>query len=355
MQFEKASDFGDVHGSSKTSRMQQTTEAMEDQWKSLLQNIVNSGSLADPATGNPWMPSKSIILDPVNNVIGQMEGELNDQKDLNTGIMDTHTKGVAACIATRNTALDGRVKTAKEKMQGSRTTHASCRDSEDTKIGKMEGSCQHFEGLDKCDKEQDWFAQYSETQTGPLATIVEAAVTCKADIASTKSQAETCDGDQSTFAADYCSYGTQVREVCAAYETCYATQTSNWDAAETSIKKLEAEQKIIYRMLGRIRCFLNLLYEKVDQGEVPTQADINKCQDATVTDAPLDVTYQEKATTPHGCTDANAYPTVNDETAAFAAGYGPGDAGWYAAEFSSLVMSTHNNLNPASGAGSDQC
>lgn len=352
MQFEKASDFGDVHGSSKTSRMQATTEAMEDQWKGLLVKIVNSGSLNDPATGNPWMPSKSLILDPVETAVGEMEQQLKDEKGLNSDIMKNHADNIRACIAARDTALDGEVKGLKQTMQSARGTHSTCRTAEDGAITTMEANCGHFEGLQKCGFEQDWFAQYSETGTGGLADVVDAAVTCKANIATTSGKAAECDADQSAFAGAACSYGQRVREVCATYDTCYGKQTSNWDQASTSIQKLEAEQKIIYRMLGRIRCFLNVLYDKVNNGEVPTQADIDACVGATVTDEPLDVAYDSKATTPYDCAGA-PHPAVADETAQFAAGYGPGDSSWYSAEFG--TMTEHGKLNPETGAGADTC
>lgn len=352
MQFEKASDFGDVHGNSKTSRMQATTEAMEDQWKGLLQKIVASGSLNDPATGNPWMPSKTLILDPVEGAVQAMEGQLKEEKDVNSNIMKSHADAIRTCITTRDSALSGEVKGLKTTMQSARGTHSTCRTAEDGAITTMENNCGHFEGLPKCNFEQDWFAQYSETGAGGLADVVEAAVTCKANIATTSAKAAECDGAQTTFAGAACNYGNRVREVCAAYDTCYGKQTSNWDQASTSIQKLEAEQKIIYRMLGRIRCFLNVLYEKVNNGEVPTQSDIDACVAGTVTDEPLNVAYDMKATTPYDCAGA-PHPDVEDETAAFAAGYGPGDATWYSAEFGS--MGAHDKLNPESGTGADTC
>lgn len=352
MQFEKASDFGDVHGSSRTSRMQATTEAMEDQWKGLLQKIVASKSLNDPATGNPWMPSKTLILDPVEGAVSTMEGELKEQKGLNSQIMKNHADAIRTCISTRDAALDGEVKGLKTTMQSARGTHSTCRTAEDSAITTMEASCGHFEGLQKCGFEQDWFAQYSETNSGGLKDVVDAAVTCKDDIAATSSKAGECDTAQTIFAGAACSYGNRVREVCLAYDTCYGKQTGNWNQAETSIKKLEEEQKIIYRMLGRIRCFLNVLYEKVNNNEVPTQKDIDDCVDATVTDEPLDVAYDSIATTPYDC-GSNPHPAVQDETAAFAAGYGPGDAGWYSAEFG--LMTEHGKLNPETGAGADTC
>lgn len=352
MQFEKASDFGDAHGNSKTSRMQATTEAMEDQWKGLLQKIVASKSLNDPSTGNPWMPSKSLILDPVEGAVTAMEGELKAEKDVNSAIMKSHADAVRTCISTRDGLLDGEVRGLKNTMQSTRTTHSQCRTAEDGAITTMESNCGHFNGLPKCGFEQDWFAQYSETQSGGLADVVDAAVTCKGNIATTSTKAAECDAAQTSFAGAACNYGNRVREVCAAYDTCYNKQTSNWDQAEGSIKKLEAEQKIIYRMLGRIRCFLNVLYEKVNNGEVPEQSDIDACVAGTVTDEPLNVAYDMKQTTTYDCANS-PHPAVEDETAAFAAGYGPGDATWYSAELGS--MTAHEKLNPESGAGADTC
>lgn len=340
MQFEKASDldFAHAQGASRTNRMQLNTQAMEDQWKSVLQQVVESGSWNDPKTGNPWVPNKKDMLEPVQDVISDMELELEGQKDLNTYIMGNHSQEIVNCNNVRDAALAGAVTTAKNAMVAARTTHSECRDDEDDAIDKMEQQCKAFDDLKKCGHEQDWFAAYHEggTGEGTLAAVVGAAVTCKAGIAGTKGVAERCDGDQTDFTTAFCDYKGQLDETCSAHDECYNTQTGNWDQAQKSISQLETEQKTIFRMLGRIRCYLSLLFDKADSVKTPTQADIAACQGSAIDDASLTVDYSSKA--PRGqCYDA---PAVSDESVTNA----PGSDAWYDGEFSS--MKTHGKLNP---------
>lgn len=341
MQFEKASDLEHVqeHGAERVNKMKQSASAMEDQWRGLVANIAESNSWTNPATGNPWVPDKSLVLDPVKNVIDQMREQLVGQKDLNTWIMGNHTAEIAACNAAREAALTGTVIPLKTAMIAARGAHAGCRGEENTAISAMEAQCKKFDDLSKptCTHEQDWFAGFAEGTegAGSLKELVANAASCKADIASTTSKAEECDGKQTSFTSAFCEYATELDTTCTTHDDCYTTQTGNWGLANGSIQKLEEEQKTIFRMLGRIECYLNLLFSKADNS-VPTQADITTCENTAVTDTPLDVTYgvQEDRGL---CYDD---PRVNDESPANK----PGSDAWYNKEFDASIA-LHSKLN----------
>lgn len=309
--------------------MQQSTREMESQYKTMLENVVASGSWEDPKTGNPWVPNKDIILNPVLKVIEDMEGELVEQKDLNTNIMGTHVDAVVKCNTDRDASLNGEVSTLKGAMQTARDTHSDCRGAEDSAISGMEATCKKFDNLDKCGHEQDWFAALAEGDqgTGTLDAVVKQAVSCKGHIASTTSKAQECDGKQDAFKAAFCDYASALQETCDAHNDCYTAQTGNWDAASASITTLEKEQKIVYRMMQRIRCYLDLLFGAEAGVKVPTQSDIDSCvstsHDAKA-DADLTIDYGQKA--PVGkCYDADA---VKDESV----DNRPGSTEWYTAE-----------------------
>lgn len=341
MQFEKASDldFSHAQTSSRMSRMLQSGQAMEDQWKGILQQIVDSGSWSNPKTGAPWIPNQD-LLDPVKEVIENMEGELAGQQALNSEIMGNHTAAIVACNSARDAALTGTVAT---KLQASRTAedaHSDCRDAEDTKITDMEQKCGVFEGLQKCGHEQDWFAGYEEGDAGPgsLKEAVTAAVACKSTIAAATSQATTCDTAQTTFRDAWCSYASELDTVCSTHESCYDLQKSNWNAASDSITVLQKEQKTIFRMLGRIRCYLEILFRRSQEGTayVPKQSDIETCQDTAITkDGHLDVNYGSIAERGlcKGADNVKDEPTDN----------GPGSTTWYDTKFGG--MKTHDKLN----------
>lgn len=341
MQFEKASDLELVqeHGVQRMIKMQESVTTMDAQWRGMLSNVADSKSWQNPATGNPWIPDKTLVLDPVKSVIDQMKEQLIGQKDLNTWIMGNHTSEIAACNAARESALAGSVSTLKATMISARGAHAGCRGDENTAIAAMETQCKKFDDLSKptCTHEQDWFAAYAEggEGAGSLKDLVANAASCKSDIAATKTKAEECDGKQTSFTSAFCDYASELDSTCSTHDDCYNTQTGNWGLANGSIQKLEEEQKTIFRMLGRIECYLDLLFSKADNA-VPTQDDIKTCENTAVTDAPLDVTYgvQEDRGL---CYDDSR---VSDESPANK----PGSDAWYNKEFSGAITD-HAKLN----------
>lgn len=340
MQFEKASDLDLAHtlSNSRTSSMQKNTQEMEDQYKAILMNIAKSGSWKDPATGNPWVPD-SKFLDPVKGVIQDMEDELDGQKDLNTKIMDSHTKAIQKCNDDRDALLAGRVTNFKNAMKSARTAHSSCRAKEDTVIASMEKECTSFDSIQKCEHDYLWYASLEVDDgvggAGSLTATISQAALCRQGIASTSARAKTCDGDQDAFQAAWCTYAANLTETCDKHDACFASGTDNWDLAETTILKLEKEQKTIFRMLGRIRCYLNLLFGASDKTTPPSQDDINSCQATTVGDTALDVTYGAKAQK-GVCYASDA---VKDEDVKYSA---PGGDEWYNKEFAG--MGSHGKL-----------
>lgn len=313
MQFEKAADLDLIHSSalSRTSSMHKSTQAMEDQYKALLMNIAESKSWSDPVTGNPWVPDKSLVLDPVLGVIQNMESELEGQKTLNSEIMGRHTQAIVDCNTARDNALTGPVSQDKSTMQSRRSTHSTCRGNEDKEITDMERDCQSFIGMNRCGHEQNWYAALNDGQggSGSLQAIISQAEKCRTGIADTKAKAEECDSDQDNFKQAFCNYADSLQTTCDTHKDCYDLNTGNYDTATGTITTLETEQKTIWRMLGRIRCYLDLLFQ-ANGGTPPVQADIENCQNTAITtDTTLTVDYGSKA--PRGkCFDAAA---VNDE------------------------------------------
>lgn len=303
MQFEKSSDFAHSHeqgnARSHTERMKQNTEAMALEWKNILLNIAKSGSWENPATGNPWVPNKTGVLQPVEQVINSMQEELSEQKNLNTYIMGNHSADIRTC----NSVMDNGIKSSGvsdlQSFQGARSTHSGCRSDEIKQIGYMEANCSTFDSMSKvtCNKEQDWFAALDEKKSGvgSLQAIVDQAAVCKSDIGKTKSIADDCDNKQTTFNDAFCTYRCTVDTICGTHAKCYAQAVDYYGKAKTSITQLEKEQKAIYRTLERIRCYLDLLIEKAD-GSMPTAEAIAKCEEKTpLDDSSLTVDYDKPA------------------------------------------------------------
>merc|ERR1719230_1692868 len=137
----------------------------------------------------------------------------------------------------------------------------------------MEAVCKRFDDMEKCNHEQNWFAAVAEGKSGDgtLQQAIDFAVECKTEIGTTTTRAQACDTAQDDFVKAFCAYKSELDTACSTHTTCYDTNSDNWNMAESTIKKLEAEQKIIFRMLGRIRCYLKLLFRKAEGGATPTQ------------------------------------------------------------------------------------
>lgn len=236
-----------------------------------------------------------------------VESELINQQKLNQGILDSHDQNVKDCNVARATAFAGEdgVKALKETMQGARTTHGQCREQEDKDIESMETECGAFQEMQKCDiPDQNWYASSTNSKAGDyknsLQTVISQAKTCRTKVNKVSTQAAQCDADQDKFTAAFCAYEAKLTATCSELDTCYATAKANKAQADTSIAKLEEEQKTMWRMVQRVHCYLDLLFNvRSTQGtaQMPEQKDIDKCNALTGDelkrkDSEIDLAYE---------------------------------------------------------------
>jgi hypothetical protein len=342
MQFEKAADMDMSHiqGHQQTNRMMENGKAMEAQWKAMVQQIVDNGG-KDPVTGTPWVPKNS-LLDPVENAIAGMEGELVHEEGLNTGIMGSHVQHIQTCNADRDAAIVDAL-ALQGTANGKGSDHHSCRlNDEYPAIASMEAECNAFNNkVASCGQEQDWYAAYDEgaTGSGTLNDLVASAVSCKANVAEVAAKAPVCDTKQGEFHTAWCAFKSHTEAACSAHNSCYTLAVENYNAARNSIQGLETEQKTIFRMLARIRCYLQLLVRKNTDGSayVPQQSDIDACQNSPITadqQSHLNVDYGS-VDGPGKCLDSDGLDSVDDSVS-------PGSPTWLAR----LGANTHSELSP---------
>lgn len=331
-------------GSGRVEKMRHSTAEMEEQYKGLLQNIVSSGSMNDPKTGTPWLPSKN-FFDVVDKQFKQLIKELEDEHSDNQQIMDDAHAAVKKCNTERGTDFTkgGGVLAKQSASATARGTHKDCRVQEDKDIFSMESKCATFDSLaTKCEENQDWYVQYQSsadldvTAENTLQQVVTAAVACKGGVDTLTTCAKTCDGDQSAFVAAFCTYEKTLSDTCKKHNDCYKQETTFLDTSNKSVAELEIEQKTIYRMVGKVDCYI----EKLLQAEVsmmPKQSDIQQCIDQVVDDSPLDIRYdpvvKEDACMQNSALGADlASPT-----------HRPGKTAWYDKEMDGLKK--HEKLN----------
>jgi len=330
-------------GSGRVQKMQENTQQMEDQYRGLLQNIISSGSMSNPETGKPWLPSVE-FLDIVQAQFTALKDELKTEKGQNEEILRQAHQNVVDCNGNRLIAFDAAttgVLALQGLMQGARKTHASCRIGEDGDITDMEAKCKAFDDLSsKCDENQDWYAQYNDKtiSTGAdntLGQVVTRATDCKRSVDTVTATAAQCDGDQTAFKTSFCAYQHKLSDVCRTHAACYTDQTRNLDTTNTSVVALEQEQKTIWRMVGKVECYLTAL---VGAGaSMPTQATITTCSGTPIDDDALTIVYR-KAVAEDACMDNGA---LHDDLASPT--NRPGFQPWFDYEMERLK--THGKLN----------
>lgn len=352
MQFEKSSGLNVDHGAMNS--MQQGAQGVMDAYQNLLQKIVASGSIEDKVTGERYVPASG-ILDTVRSQFSNLEVDLVAQKNANNDILTSHFNAVAQCNTDRRNAFAGAggVVKLKEAMQSARTTHSDCRGVENTNILAMEASCKAFQDSDRCktnpdDYDQDWFASSSNDQSGKshhsLQEIISKAETCRADVGTVNAKALECDGAQDSFNGAFCAYESKLTETCNTHASCYASAVAHNNLANQSISKLEEEQMTMWRMVQRVHCYLDLLFNTVKEESpaMPTQPGIDACNAITtdVTQASADgnigITY-------HTVDDADACldneENADDGYTLASPTYRPGEQSWRDAEI--LIWDKH--------------
>jgi len=272
-----------------------------------------------------------------------------------------------------------------------REAHSQCRGEENTAITTMETNCNDFQsqnGGNSCSDNQDWYARYNNGNNDEnvpavdgmvdLSVVVAKAETCKNNIATMTGKGDDCDTAQTAFKTAYCHYHDKLKEICDAYlgaDGSYQTHLNFLEDTKTNVRGLESEQKIIFRMVHRVLCFVNKLRAAEDNGSntratLPTQADIDECVNEDYTNEANDaltIEYQDTEVSPHVdhvpievCWNANRGSTVdanlwNPKLSAAGSGtfsnndltsnnYLPGQDNWYDDEYDA-TMKSHDKLN----------
>lgn len=337
---------------SRVDKVKRNTDEMAEAYRGLLQNIVSSGSLNDPATGTPWLPADS-FFDTVREQFRDLKLELMTEKNGNQDLLNAASDAVNQCNTDREDDFAASVVPLQGSMQEARTVHKNCRgytsagealpaDSEDNKIDDMEAKCSAFDDLQKkCDDDdegQNWYAEYEETSgNSTLALVVEKATACKVAVGVAAAKAQVCDENQDDFETKFCSFAGSLKTTCNKHTRCYTKQEKNFNDLKTDVEKLEGEQKRIWTMTSHVECLVQILLAAESPNNMPTQDQINTC----TTDPYSVAAYGIKPETELNI----AYPTpdkkqecyqnsaLKDDDAGSDGSIKPGDATWNSQEY----------------------
>jgi len=337
-------------GSGRVQKMQQNTQAMEEQYKALLQNIVSSGSMSDPETGKPWLPSENFFK-VVREQFKNLKDELKAEKDQNEGLLSNAHQAVQNCSDARSASFSAAgtgVIALQGAMQAARTSHRTCRLDENGKIATMEDECGKFDNIQsKCSDNQDWYAAFDEnsiavaSESNTLQSVVTQAGVCVVAVDAETTKANECDGLQTAFHSSFCKYEKDLSAVCKKYNDCYDLQKSNLLTTRASVEALEGEQKTIWRMVGKVECYLQVLTDATAD-HMPTQADITGCTQLQPDDSELNIGYKTVIEKEECMKNAALNNDLASET------HRPGAGTWYNDEFDA-DMQLHEKLNADQG------
>jgi len=319
-------------------------------YKSLLDRIVQSHSSTDPNTGKPWVVDAN-DYEQILTMLTELTDELKAEKTANEVLLSEALDEVKACNTERGNKFTAEVLPKQAAMQGARIAHATCRGEEDNAIASMESQCSTFQNLGtKCHANQDWYSQQSDSSivvTDPdppqntLQQVIDAAGQCKGGIDGTTAKANECDTKQRAFKNDFCTFETSLTRTCDHHNSCYTTQTGNLAALTADIKTLEVEQKTIFRAVGKVECYVNVIKAYAETGHTPVKGDIDNCISLVVADDVLDIIYpnpqaKDKCVDHVDLGGDSASPT-----------YKPGAGDWYVQETTvkSGNLTQHGKLN----------
>lgn len=337
-------------GSGRVKKMQENTQAMESQYKALLQNIVDAKSLDDPATGKPFLPADN-FFEVVDEQFRQLLEELTEERDANQGLLRQAHDNVALCNSQMETDIGGVASNEQSTMTSARSTHSSCRGVENGNIEDMESECGKFDQLSsKCSDNQDWYVG-GGGGSNTLQAVIAQADKCKDAVTTVSDKSDECDTAQNTFKSAYCAYTSRVVAVCTEHNGCYRREVSNLGVTRGSVEDLEKEQKIIYKMVKKVQCYVGKLRD-AEKNNMPEQKDITYCSGLDPDDSSLNIDYkqpdpQSACMENHDLMTTTWNSQLNGETPS--PGYKPAVGSWYSTEFGHLT--THNSLNDDCACG----
>lgn len=336
------SDLGTAEGVNvrlnKLAELQLTTKRMETEYKAMASAIINKE--VDPATGKPYeAPRDGDIWSTVEKQFDELLWQLDQEQKTNQQLVTDSNARVALCNTNRDTAystpgtgVDARL----VAQNAARTDHTSCREGENTAISTRKDSCEEFVNRALCDahgKDYDYFAADDagthEDVPQHLLDAIANAGECKGHLEVEVAKSSTCDDKQTNFELKFCEYAQKLEDTCSSLDSCYQTTTEDRAAVVQGVKELEENQKIVFRMVQKVKCYVDAMKSKF---KTLQNSDIQSCESKfnLVTDgARLSIDYP--AAPPKAPCDKSK---LNNGV--------PGEASWATVEYTTSVHHLHH-------------
>lgn len=326
---------------SKLADLQLTTKRMESEYKAMAHAIINKQT--DPKYGNAYTaPRGKDMWDTVEQQFDVLLWQLDEEKKTNQALIDNANQRVKDCNSAADdayTAEGSGVNALLSKQNGARAVHSSCRSSENGKIEERKDSCGRFVGQKLCEAHDNKYDYFTKATPGDYQSVPEAllhavreAKECKTELAAEVAQSNTCDGLQDEFELAFCQFDQKLTDTCNTLNTCYADATKDRTAIVTGVTELETNQKVVYRMVQRVICYVSKMKSNF---KTLTNEMIEGCeQQSYVNEADSKLTINKPKEDPkRECTHK---PLLKWGA--------PGDDAWKTHEYSGVNFTEHHGL-----------
>lgn len=286
-EFKKASDSS-RDSAQKMAQMQVTAKKMESEYRALLEAAVRR----EPNTGTPWVPNMTDIITEQFNVL---KTELIEEKDENQRLVDAANAAVATCNEVMVNRTRDSVDPLAAANSAARTKHKTCRALETTQVPDRDVQCvpPTYQGTPVCEADQDWYNNGAvEAWSGDsfsASTDLNAAIVQAGKCVDYREHGKQCDRDQVNFETAFCLYSQELRETCSVHHSCYNQAIADRSVTVENVGELESAQKMVWKALQKIFCYMDKLKNAGLTGQNPTSQDITDCTALEPATDPLDI------------------------------------------------------------------
>jgi len=274
--------------------MKKTAREMEHEYRTILETMVQQ-----PRLGNEYQPPSDMIS-TAEGIFDTIESELDTEKDTSQQEINDANSKIKECNDdkkdgyTRPNGINDR----KATSDSNRQAHKTCREEENRLICKTKVECDAFNAKQQksCEHEQNWYvakvdSTVKNTAAPSLGQLITQAESCRTNLAAEHSHAAECDGKQSVFEISFCQYADRLQKVSDAYEQCYDQQEEFRNRVVANVEILERDGKLIWKMVKKIRCYIESLKDVEYTNKLPLQSDIDRCTSLDPDTTPLDIAY----------------------------------------------------------------
>lgn len=333
----------------RLNELQLTTKRMEAEYKAMAKAIINKQ--VDPATGRPYEAPRNVDFGLLQDQFDNLLRQLAEEKNTNQNLVLAENAKVTQCNTDRDTAYSadpGGVNVRLATQQGARRSHNACRASENTHIETRKDKCEGFVNQAFCQYVDDTHAADSDTQHQIFATdgqgdlldklmnTITTATECKDALANEKVKSGECDSSQAEFELRFCEYDQILTDTCDALDACYTRTTTDRGLVVDGVKELETNQKVVYKMIQKVKCYVDKMQSKF---KTLTNADLAACESMSIDASSLNINYPD------------ADPKAPCDKSLLANG-APGDESWAIAEYNATLHHKHHGEDYA-GHGAD--